>query len=115
MTTTPVLAYPNNEDAFLLDYDASNTATGADLLQLQNGHERVIGYSSYVLLQAPKNYILNNQKRAPGGGPIHSTLPTLFARENIYCTDGSCKPGMVAEIQECIGTISEVVGGIRPV
>ena len=31
MTTTPVLAFPNNEDPFPLDTDASNFAIGAAL------------------------------------------------------------------------------------
>ena len=33
----PVLAYPNSEDVFILDTDASNHDIGAELLQVQNG------------------------------------------------------------------------------
>ena len=33
----PVLAYPNSEDLFILDTNASNHAIGAELLQAQNG------------------------------------------------------------------------------
>ena len=36
----PVLSYPNSEDVFILDTDASDHAIGAELLQVQNGVER---------------------------------------------------------------------------
>ena len=45
----PVLAYPNSEDLFILDTDASNHAIRAELLQVQNGVERLIGFGSFVL------------------------------------------------------------------
>ena len=52
----PVLAYPNSEDLFILDTDASNYAIGAELLQVQNGVERLIGFSSFVLDSVQPNY-----------------------------------------------------------
>ena len=52
----PVLAYPNSEDLFILDTDASNHAIGAELLQAQNGVERLIGFGSFVLDSAQRNY-----------------------------------------------------------
>ena len=52
----PVLAYPNSEDLFILDTDASNHAIGAELLQVQNGVERLIGFGSFVLDSAQRNY-----------------------------------------------------------
>ena len=51
-----VLAYPNSDDLFILDTDASNHAIGAELLQVQNGVERLIGFSSFVLDSAQRNY-----------------------------------------------------------
>ena len=50
-----VLAYPNS-DLFILDTDASNHAIGAELLQVQNGVERLIGFGSFVLDSAQRNY-----------------------------------------------------------
>ena len=41
--------YPNRTDLFILDTDASKTAIGAELLQVQNGVERVVSYGSCVL------------------------------------------------------------------
>ena len=42
----PVLALPNASDPFILDTEASNFAIGAELIQVQNGVERAIAYSS---------------------------------------------------------------------
>ena len=56
ITSTPVLAFPNNQDPFILDCDASNLAVGAELLQIQEGNEKVIRYSSYILTPAPRKY-----------------------------------------------------------
>ena len=52
----PVLAYLNSEDLFILDTDASNHAIGAELLQVQNGVERLIGFDSFVIDSAQRNY-----------------------------------------------------------
>ena len=52
----PVLAYPNSEDLFILDTDASNHAIGAELLHVQNGVERLIGFGSFVHDSAQCNY-----------------------------------------------------------
>ena len=52
----PVLAYPNSEDLFILDTGASNHAIVAELLQVQNGVERLIGFRSFVLDSAQRNY-----------------------------------------------------------
>lgn len=56
MTTTPVLAYPNAKDPFILDTDASYHSIGAELLQVQGGIERVIGYDSLALDPAQRKY-----------------------------------------------------------
>ena len=56
MTTTPVLAFPNNEDPFILDNDASDTAIGAALYQIQNGVERPVSFASHTLTPAQTRY-----------------------------------------------------------
>ena len=56
MVSAPVLALPNSEDHFILDCDASNTAIGAELLQVQDGVERTIAYSSHVLTAEMRRY-----------------------------------------------------------
>ena len=49
LVTPPVLTIPNALDEFILDTDASNTTVGGELLQIQDGEERVIAYASYAL------------------------------------------------------------------
>ena len=49
LTQPPLLALPNGEDPFILDTDASNSAIGAELIQVQNGEEKVVAYGSYAL------------------------------------------------------------------
>ena len=56
MTTTPVLAFPNNDDPFILDTDASDTAIGAALYQIQNGVERPVSFASHTLTPAQTRY-----------------------------------------------------------
>ena len=56
LTEAPVLAYPNQDDHFILDTDASNHSIGAELLQVQDGVERLIGFGSFVLDAAQRNY-----------------------------------------------------------
>ena len=52
----PVLAYPTSEYLFILDTDASNHTIGAELLQVQNGVERLISFGSFVLDSAQRSY-----------------------------------------------------------
>ena len=56
MTEAPVLAYPNSDDPFILDTDASDHSVGAELLQVQDGIERLIGFGSFVLDPAQRKY-----------------------------------------------------------
>jgi hypothetical protein len=56
LTSPPVLALPNQEDPFIVDSDASNSAIGAELLEVQDGEEKVIAYSSFSLTPEQKNY-----------------------------------------------------------
>lgn len=56
MSTAPVLGFPRAEGAFILDTDASDTAIGAWLIQVQDGLDRVIAYGSYVLTPAQRRY-----------------------------------------------------------
>ena len=37
LVCAPILAYPNATDDFILDTDASGTAIGAELIQVQGG------------------------------------------------------------------------------
>ena len=56
MVTAPVLAYPDPDCPFILDTDASNTAIGAELSQVQDGVERTIAYGSLTLTPTQQRY-----------------------------------------------------------
>ena len=56
LVTAPVLAIPNPTDDFILDTDASDNAIGAELIQVQDGVERTIAYSSHVLSSEQRRY-----------------------------------------------------------
>ncbi|KAH1028532.1 hypothetical protein HUJ05_001884 [Dendroctonus ponderosae] len=54
LSSSPVLSYPKPGDMFIHDTDASNTAIGAVLSQLQDGEEKVIAYYSRVINSFPQ-------------------------------------------------------------
>jgi hypothetical protein len=56
LQTTPVLAIPDKTGTFVLDTDASDKAIGAELIQIQNGQERVVAYGSFTLSPAQRRY-----------------------------------------------------------
>ena len=56
LTNPPILALPNSRDEFILDTDASLTAIGVELIQVQNGHEKVVAYGSYALTKEQSRY-----------------------------------------------------------
>ena len=51
-----MLAYPNQDDHFILNTDVSNHSIGEELLQVQDGIEWLIGFGSFVLDAAQRNY-----------------------------------------------------------
>jgi len=56
LVCAPVLVYPTAKGLFILDTDASEFAIGAELLQIQDGEEKVISYGSYILIPPQKKY-----------------------------------------------------------
>lgn len=56
LTEPPILALPNGTDPFILDTDASDMAIVGELIQVQEGVEKVNAYSSSSLTPEQKNY-----------------------------------------------------------
>ena len=57
LCSAPVLAYPNFDQPFILQTDASNIGLGAVLAQFDNhGQERVVSYASRTLTAREQNY-----------------------------------------------------------
>ena len=62
LTSAPVLALPNATDSFILDTDASNIAIGAELIQVQDGQERVVAYGSVSLSPEQRRYCVTRRE-----------------------------------------------------
>ena len=56
LTNPPVLGYSNSQDPLIIETDASDVSIGSELIQVQNGEERVIAYSSFALTPEQKKY-----------------------------------------------------------
>ena len=65
MSTTPVLAFPNNDDPFILGTDAFDTTIGAALYQIQNGVERPVSFASHTLTPAQTRYCTTRKELLP--------------------------------------------------
>ena len=60
---SPILAYPNFKEPFVLDTDASNDdATGAVLSQIIDGKERVVAYASRILSKSQRKYCVTRKE-----------------------------------------------------
>jgi len=62
LCSAPVLSFPNSQDMFILDTDASGRALGAALLQLQDGQEKVIACASCALTKEQTRYCTTRQE-----------------------------------------------------
>ena len=56
LTSAPIIAYPDFNESFTLQTDASDTGLGVVVIQVQNGEKRVIAYASRILNKAERNY-----------------------------------------------------------
>lgn len=74
---TPVLAFSNATDNFIFDTDASNFVIGGELLQVQNGVERVIANGSFVLSMEQLNYCTTHKELL---AVVRFTRQSLFTR-----------------------------------
>ena len=56
LTEAPVLAFPTQEDVYVLDTDASLYGISGVLSQVQKGEEKPIAYGSKTLSKTQQNY-----------------------------------------------------------
>ena len=62
LVSAPILTYPDIEQDFILDTDASGVGIGAVLSQKQGGKEKVIAYFSNVLYKSERNYCVTRRE-----------------------------------------------------
>ena len=89
LCTTPVLAFANNSDPFILDTDASNYAIGGELIQVQNDQERVIAYGSFALSKEQLKYCTTRKELLAVVRFTRQFRHYLLGREFIVRTDHS--------------------------
>lgn len=64
MCTSPVVSNPDFALEFCIQCDASDTAAGAVLTQVQEGEEKIIAFFSHKWLSAEKNYAATEKEAA---------------------------------------------------
>ena len=87
LVSAPILAYPNQEDLFILDTDASDTAIGAVLSQSQEGHEWVILYGSKALSREERNYCVTRKELLAVVHFVEAYRYYLYGRPFLVRTD----------------------------
>ena len=87
LTNTPILAYPRNEDSFILDTDASNTCMGAVLSQIQDGKEKVIAYYSKAFSRTERKYCVTRRELLAVVASIKHLHHYLYGRHFLVRSD----------------------------
>ena len=62
MTNAPTLVFPQLDEPFILDTDASDKGLGAVLHQVRGGNERVIAYATRAPSKAERNYSMTRKE-----------------------------------------------------
>jgi len=104
VTSPPVLAYPrrcernyeepdkvltNNEGIYIVDTDASLTAAGGMLSQVQDGVERVIAYHSHAFTRTERNWCATRRELIAVLIIVKVWQPYLLHRKFIIRTDNN--------------------------
>jgi len=87
MTQAPILAYPRPQGQFILDTDASDLTLGGELLQVQDGVERVISYASCTLKEAERRYCTTRKELLALVKFLRQFRHFLLGRQVIVRTD----------------------------
>ena len=87
LTNPPILAFPRFDCKFLLATDASDSAIGAVLSQVQEGAEKVIAYWSRQLTKAERNYSTIEREALAIVKAVKEFYPYLYGHEFVLLTD----------------------------
>ena len=87
LASTPILAFPDFAQTFVLDTDASNEGIGAVLSQVEDGKEIVIAYASRVLTKAERAYCITRRELLAVVTFIQHFRAYLLGRHFVIRTD----------------------------
>ena len=87
LMTAPVLGYPDPNQTYILDTDASGFGVGAVLSQEQGGVERVIAYYSKTLSPPERNYCVTRRELLATVKAVKHFRPYLYGRKFRLRTD----------------------------
>ena len=88
LVTAPTLTYPDYQQPFILDTDASDVGIGAILSQSQkDGSERVIAYASRTLSRPKRRYCVTRKELLAVVMFVQHFPPYLLGREFLLRTD----------------------------
>ena len=87
LTSSPILAYPDFSLPFLLQTDASDTAIGAVLSQVQEGQEHVIAYWSRRLDKPERNYSTVEREALAAVAALKEFYPYVYGFPCTLLTD----------------------------
>ena len=107
LVCAPILAYPNVTDDFIIDTDASGTAIGAELIQVQGYEERVISYGSFVLTPLQRKYFTTRLELLALVRFMREYRHYLLGRKFTVRTDH--------EVSPYTRYVSTLVGGTKPI
>ena len=87
LTQAPILAFPNFRHHFVIDTDASETALGAVLSQINDGEERPIAFESRVLSKTEVNYATTKRGALGIVQAMQWFRPYIYGSQCIVRTD----------------------------
>ena len=86
---SPILSYPDFSKPFILDTNASDTAIGAVLSQMQGGQEKVIAYASRTLSKSERKYCVTKKELLAVVHFVKYFRHYLYGRQFLVRTDHS--------------------------
>ena len=78
LTGPDIMAFPTDDDLYIMDCDAADDSIGCVLSQKQSNEEQVIAYDSQTLGKLERNYCTTDQRTACSK-VLHRILQALLA------------------------------------